>query len=308
MSLLTPQDDFIHPIGDEPTWREAFYFDFFDPETRLSGFGYSGVHPNQEIGDVIFALWKGDVLLARFTRWDFNIPSDIGEERLDFGPLGFQPVRPLQRWRMFFDDGFCRVDLSFDAIHAPYFWADSETALAETNSHHYEQQGRYEGKVMVAGTKYDVSGIGVRDHAWGWGARAGIRGWLWASAQFGEDLAFNTFHVNLGDERDVLYGYLFRGDDNLFLRRSRLVAQYTQPGQAPAEFRTELETRSGDQLSASARVRNAFNISHQERNKKGYHYFCATEYDCDGRTGYGHSNFYWRNNAHRPGDWTVTQG
>jgi hypothetical protein len=307
MSALIRQDDFIHPIGDEPNWREAFYFDFFDPQTRLSGFGYAGVHPNQKIGDVIFALWKDDVLLARFTRWDFNIPGDIGEERLDFGPLGFYPVNPFQTWAIFFDDGFCQLDLTFEAIHKPYFWADSETTLAETNSHHYEQQGRYTGKVRVAGTQYELNGVGVRDHAWGWGARAGIKGWLWASAQFSTDLAFNTFQVALGDDRNILYGYLYRGEDNLFLRRSRLAAQYAQPGQAPKAFSAELETRSGEKLSTSARILNAFNISHQERNKQGYHYFCATEYLCEGQIGYGHSNFYWRTNAHRPGDWTVTE-
>jgi len=31
MTLLNPKDDFIHPASAEPTWREAFYFDFFDP-------------------------------------------------------------------------------------------------------------------------------------------------------------------------------------------------------------------------------------------------------------------------------------
>ena len=151
MTHLVSTDDFIHPTGVEPAWREAFYFDFFDPQTRVSGFGYSGVHPHQETGDVIFALWKEDVLLARFTRWDFNIPADIGAERLDFGPLCFRPLQPFQTWQIYFDDGFCRLNLTFEAIHQAYSWADSEQALAQTDSHHYEQQGRYLGTVRVGG-------------------------------------------------------------------------------------------------------------------------------------------------------------
>ncbi len=98
---------------------------------------------------------------------------------------------------------------------------------------------------------------------------------------------------------------MYKGQDNLYLCRSRLVPEYAQRGQAPCAFRVELETRSGEQLSATARIVNAFNISHQERNKQGYHYFCATEYRCAGQPGYGHSNFYWRDNENRPGDWTV---
>jgi len=278
MTLLSPKDDFIHLISEENTWREAFYFDFFDPKTRLSGFGYSGVHPNQEIGDVIFALWKEDVLLAKFTRWDFNIPRDIGEERLDFGPLCFRA----------------------------YYWADSETALAKSDSHHYEQQGRYSGTVRVAGVETRVNGVGVRDHAWGWGARARMSAWLWASAQFSPQLAFNAFHVSLEDGREIRYGYIYRGQENVFLRRSRLAAQYGQPGQAPIAFEVELEGRSGEPFQASATIMNAFNISHQERNKQGYHYFCSAEYESGGQRGYGHANFHWRKNEQRPADWTVT--
>ena len=305
MTLLRPQDDSIHPIGSEPGWREAFYFDFFDPDSGLSGFGYSGVHPNQQIGDVIFALWKRDVLLARFTRWDFNIPSEIGEERLDFGPLCFRPLEAMQAWEMLFDDGFCRLLLRFDAIHKPYFWADSERALAETSSHHYEQQGTYRGTVRIDGRETPVAAVGVRDHAWGGGARAGIRNWLWASAQFSDDFAFNAFHVGLGDGRDIHYGYIFRGGGNVFLRRSRLVPDYARTGQAPAGFHVELEGQGGERVAAEAQVVNAFNISHQERNKQGYHYFCATEYRSEGQPGHGHANFFWCDHAARPGDWEV---
>lgn len=307
MSHLRPKDDLIHTTGEESGWREAFYFDFMDPGTGLTGFGYSGVHPNQEIGDVIFALWRKDVLLARFTRWDFNIPRDIGAERLDFGPLCFRPVTPFRTWEVLYDDGFCKLHLNFEGIHPAYFWADSESTLAETNSHHYEQQGRYTGTVSVGGDEYSVNGIGVRDHAWGWGARAGITGWLWASAQFNPDFAFNGFQISLATGRDVHYGYIWRGKENVFLQRSRMSADYASPGQAPVAFRVELEGRSGEQVSADATVLNAFNISHQERNKQGYHYFCAAEYESGGLKGYGHANFHWRDNSCRPDDWTVTR-
>jgi len=307
MSSLTAQDESIHQTGEENTWREAFYFDFVDAESGLSGFGYAGVHPNQETGDVMFALWQNDVLLARFIFCDFNIPGNIGEERLGFGPLHFRLKVPFKTWDIYFDDGCCRLDLRFEAINPAYFWASSETALAETKSHHYEQQGRYAGQVRVGGTTYNVNGVGVRDHAWGWGARAGIKCWLWASAQFSPDFAFNVFQVALADGRNIQYGYIYRGDDNLFLARARLEAEYSAKGKAPVAFGAELMGRSGEQLSATARIINAFNTSFQERNKQGYHYFCATEYLCQGQRGYGYSNFHWREDRFRPEVWTVGQ-
>ncbi|MCH8862843.1 MAG: hypothetical protein IID51_10075 [Proteobacteria bacterium] len=307
MSSLTLQDEFIHQTGEEDTWREAFYFDFVDAESGLSGFGYAGVHPNQETGDVMFALWKNDILLARFLVCDFNIPRNIGEERMGFGPLHFSPKEPFKTWDIYFDDGHCRLDLTFETIHPAYFWADSEATLADTKSHHYEQQGRYTGRVRVGETTYEVNGVGVRDHAWGWGARAGIKCWLWASAQFSPDFAFNVFQVALADGREIQYGYIYRGDENFFLASARLEAEYSAKGKAPAAFRADLVSRSGEKLSATARIINAFNTSFQERNKQGYHFFCATEYDCEGLKGYGYSNFHWREDRFRPEIWTVDQ-
>lgn len=157
---LGEQDEFIHPIHDEPTWREAVYFDVYDPETNMGALGYLGVHPNLEIGDQIFALWQDDVLLARFTRWDFNIPRDIGEERFSFGPLHFYPQIPFQQCAWYYDDGYCRLDVTFHAIHKPYCWAESHDSLAKTNSHHYEQQGFYTGTVRVGHQKYEINGVG----------------------------------------------------------------------------------------------------------------------------------------------------
>ena len=301
---LSPQDELIHPIASEPTWREAYYFDWFDPASRLCAFGYIGVHPNQQLGDVIFALWRGDLLLARFTRWDFNIPSDIGEERLAFGPLHFRPIEPFRAWEMSYDDGFCRMDVTFHGIHPPYFWADSHGALASTNSHHYEQQGRYQGTVRVGGEFFPVAAAGCRDHAWGWGARAGIRRWMWASAQFSEDFCWNTFQVTLADQRDILYGYIFRGGQNRFVRSSRVTAEYASLP-SPTGLMLEISADNGDRVSARGRILNVFDTSFQERNKTGYHFFCFTEYECEGRTGYGQSNFHWRTAADRPQDWSV---
>jgi len=305
VAALTPQDEFIHPTGSESTWREAFYFDFYDPQTKLAAFAYSGVHPNQQVGDVIFALWRGDVLLAKFTRWDFNIPQEIGEERLDFGPLAFRTLEPFKIWRMFYDDGACQVDLTFRAIHAPYNWGQSHGALSQTNSHHYEQQGRYTGMIRVGGDRHEVTGLGARDHAWGWGARAGIRRWVWASAQFSERFAWNTFQITLADNRDILYGYIYRGGENNLVCRSRIRMGYAEMGKAPTEGRFAIEAQNGDRVEASCRALNAFNTSHQERNKTGFHYFCHSQYQCEGQTGYGQTNVHWRLEADRPTDWAV---
>ncbi len=307
LSLLTPQDEFIHPKTTELTWREAFYFDFYDRASKISAFGYAGVHPNQQIGDLIFAMWRGDVLLTRFTRWDFNVPQDIGEDRFTFSPLSFRPIDPFKTAAFTYDDGFCRLDVTFHAIHPPYNWADAHGALSQTSSHHYEQQGRYTGSVRVGDEHYPIDATGARDHAWGWGNRAGIRRWIWASGQCSDDLAWNSFQITLGNGQEVLYGYIFRGQENEFVRCAKTITNYASVSKAPKSFSVGIEGRNGDRLAATGRILNAFSTSFQERNKTGYHYFCFTEYECEGKSGYGQSNFHWRLEEDRPVEWSIIQ-
>jgi hypothetical protein len=115
---------------------------------------------------------------------------------------------------IYFDDGRVRVDTTFHAIHPAYFWGQSHGAVEKTNSHHYEQQGHHTGEARIGTERYKIDGVGVHDHAWGWGSRAGIRRWIWASAQFSRRLAVNTLLVTLADGREVFYGYIWRGKQN----------------------------------------------------------------------------------------------
>ena len=44
--MLRPEDDLIHPIGQEPWWREAWYWGFYDRHTGVHVTCYLGVFPN----------------------------------------------------------------------------------------------------------------------------------------------------------------------------------------------------------------------------------------------------------------------
>lgn len=92
------------------------------------------------------------------------------------------------------------------------------------------------------------------------------------------------------------------------VRSSRLRAVCGAWSKPRTSFFLELESGTGAGLAASARViNNAFNISHQERMKQGYHYFWATEYVCEVQVRYGQSDLHWRRAADCPRDWSVKQ-
>jgi len=153
-----------------------------------------------------------------------------------------------------------------------------------------------------------VQGLGARDHAWGQDARAGVRRWVSASAQFTEKLALQSLLMTLADGRELLFGYVFRGAHNDALQRSRLSASYGMRHASPAGCALELDTAGGERLSAVARVLNAFNTSFQEGCQPGFQFSCAAEFQMDNQTGYGRLNAYWSGIKERPEEWVIAPG
>ena len=306
---LTPQDDLAHATGREESWHESFSFDFFDPASRLSGFGRMGVLPNRRAGECVFALWRDDILLAKFTKWDFHLPSDIGEERQHFSPLAFRTVAAFKTAEISYDDGYCRLDLAFDSIHPPYSWLQSHAGLipAAPGSHHYQQQGRFRGVARVGRESIPVQASGARDHGWGPTPQSdsGVRCWISASAQFSERLAFQALMVRPASGPDLLFGYLFRGAHNAVVRRSRFAMADALHGTAPSGCNLELAAEQGDRISAAVRVINAFNTSFQHPYLHGFRFSCATEVHLDGQTGHGRLHAFWASAKDRPEDWNI---
>ena len=302
---LTPQDDFLHVVGSEESWRESYSFDFYDPSTRLSGFGLMGVSPNQRVGECVFALWRDDVLLVKSSKWDYHIPREIGEERQHFGPLAIRVLAPFKTLEISYDDGYCRLELGYDSIQPPYSWLQSNRGAAQPGSHHYQQQGRFRGVARVGKDSIPVQGRGARDHGWGPDARANVLRWFSATAQFSENLAFQTLHVTLLDGKDLLFGYVFRGAQNDVVQRSRLSASYSLRHGAPSGCNLDFTTKGGERLVAAARVLNAFNFSFQQRSLPGFVFSCAAEFQMDGQTGFGRVNAFWRETKERPEEWLI---
>jgi len=300
---LTPQDDFIHATGSEDTWRESYSFDFLDASARLSGFGVMGVNPNQQNADCVFALWRDDVLLVKSAKWDYHIPRDIGDERQQFGPLSFRPVAPFKTWEISYDDGYCRLELAFDSIHAPFSW--KQPGSKDASTHHYQQQGRYRGVARVGKDSVPVQGFGGRTHSWGPDARDGVRRWVSASAQFSEKLAFHSLQATLADGKEILSGYVFRGAHNDALARTRLAASYGMRHPAPTGCTLELGTAGRERLVTVVRVLNAFNTSFQDRVQPGFRFSCAAEFQFENQTGFGRLNAFWRGAKQRPEDWVI---
>ena len=111
-------------------------------------------------------------------RWSRPLAEDM--ERVDVGELSVDILEPFKRVRVRWsgDSGPLAADLEYTASFDPYceeHYIDASTGRVTQEITRYNQLGRWNGWVSVAGSRVEVSNWwGVRDHSWG--ARPGVGG------------------------------------------------------------------------------------------------------------------------------------
>ena len=119
MSVLTPADDYVHPIGPEPNFNESMYFHFFDPLHRVGGFVRLANRPNEGRGERTVCLYLADGSVA----FGYARPEFADSSRFDAGGLTVESVVPFERLRVSFE-GLVNV------LDDPAAMADPKAALS----------------------------------------------------------------------------------------------------------------------------------------------------------------------------------
>ena len=52
-------DERMHPVGDDPSWSESYYFNFVDPTTKLAMFTRMGFRPGDGWADGLHVVYLG---------------------------------------------------------------------------------------------------------------------------------------------------------------------------------------------------------------------------------------------------------
>ncbi len=200
--ILSPSDDYIHPVGPESNFNESMYFHFHDPIAKVGGFLRLAKRPNEGRGERTVCLYLPNGSVA----FGFDRPDVDADDSFQGAGLAVHVVEPFEQIRVTFDgtvhvlaDPSALVDpkkalsgttptrltatLDFRAAAPPYsenFDGDGESFAPN----HYEQLISARGRVTLGETVTDVEGFGLRDHSWGprsWQAPFFYR-WLHGSA------------------------------------------------------------------------------------------------------------------------------
>lgn len=306
LSFLDGGADGLHPAGSDPWWREAWYFEFYDPRQNLQFQAYQGVFPNAGTGDLTAAFFRGRRFVHQVMKMDYTVATEPLEERLNFGPMKLLMEAPFERWRLLYDSHDVSANIVFEALHPPYSWAESRLFMEageDTNqrSQHFDQFGRYTGTVWIGAEEVRIDALGFRDRMWGWGAR---RQWvsyvvLWAGFEPG--LVANLSIQNFADGSRGLCGYIFRDGERSIAQHARVEIEWDcRRWRSVANVHVDLTDRAGRRLQYSGIPMGISDTSHHWKHRRDHMLFSVGRYRCEGQTGHGVMNWAFLNEAARP--------
>jgi hypothetical protein len=311
---LEPADEYLHENTGEPNFNESMYFNFFDPARRLGGFLRIGNRPNERFAETTVCLYPPDGAVI----FNFKRPEIADNQRFQAGGMRFEVAEPFERLRIGYAGKACRladplsmrdprsafqsnpfvpveVELAVRGV-GPMFGGERERKgpvdpELEFARGHYEQHHRASGRVVIAGVASDFDGLGLRDHSWGprsWQAPLSYR---WLTGNFGDDFGFMANWTVARDGSEVRAGFLHRGKQLVFVRHVEIETQWTGPEKLHDRLIARLTCADGEKLEIEGRVLSLIPLRNRREGRTTRIAEGMTEWRCQGRTGYGLSEY-----------------
>jgi len=319
---LEPQDEFMHPLESATNFNESMYFNVFDPEPKVGGFLRLGNRANEGYAEMTTCIYLPDGRVA----FMFGRPTIDHNDAFDAGGMRFDVRTPFEAIDVSYEGKVALLDDPLEMADPKRAftsnpWVDAEVRLNYTGvvppiggepvnddgsaitenaeegfaRGHYEQHIHGVGTIRVGDDEWPVDGFGLRDHSWGpryWQSPWWYR---WLTANFGADFGFMLSVIAAKDGKRRLGGMVlvegryvpvhdvkvtseWVGDDSYH----QLVHAWARAGDTEYEIegtvlsliplRNRRTTPDGDKLTT--------------RISEG-----MTEWTCNGRVGYGLSEY-----------------
>jgi hypothetical protein len=309
---LVPADEHMHENTGESNFNESMYFNFFDAGRRLGGFLRIGNRPNEGYAETTICLYRpgGSVLFhfqrapiadnSRFEAGGMRFVVEKPFERLHIRYAGKacllrEPMEMSDPGRAFKENPFVPVELELGIEGVgPMFGGEPEERRADEMEFargHYEQHHRAVGRLAIDGEEFAVDGYGLRDHSWGprsWQAPASYR---WLTANFGPELGFMGSWITRPDGQETRGGFVHRGRDLVLVKDIRIDTDFVGPEQVHDRIHATLTCADGATLAVEGRVLSLIPLRNRREGKVTRISEGMTEWRCEGRTGYGLSEY-----------------
>jgi hypothetical protein len=240
--VLDVSHDRAHPVETDTAWSESYYFNCYDPDADTGFYTRIGIRPNEGTIDVGLALWLsgGGIDHLRHQRAQHEMIDTV----LDVGPVTYELIEPMKRWRITADGpslrGSVAMDVTFEA-RTPPIGADgqnreaSDTSSAATRQSvgkgHLEQGGLWTGWIEGGGQRSTLgpNARGNRDKSWGPRRWGGPKMWRWFSINIDDDTHFGG--IVIGTEGGDLHrGWVWRDGQHESIAEWKVTSELADDG------------------------------------------------------------------------------
>jgi hypothetical protein len=319
---LEPQDEYMHALETASNFNESMYFNAFDPSSRIGCFVRLGNRANEGYAESTTCVYLPDGRVA----FMFKRPQIADNDAFDADGMRFEVVTPFEELRTTYDGKVALlteplqmanprkaftenpwVDARIELVHrgvSPMYGGepvnDDGSPLSEDHSGgfargHYEQHMAVQGTVRVGDEEWPLDGFGLRDHSWGprfWQAPWWYR---WLTANFGRDFGFVVSVIGVRDGRPRIGGMVLHDGEYEHIKDAAIDTVWTDPDQYHRTLHAHVETERAT-YEIDGTVRNLIPLRNRRTAPDGEQLVTRiseglTEWSCDGRTGYGLSEY-----------------
>ncbi len=317
---LDPQDEYTHTPEAAKNYNESMYFNMYDPAQRIGGWFRIGNRPNEHYAEMSCCLYLPDGKVA----FIFKRAEIASNDAMDAGGMRIDVIEPFRRLKVTFEGDACllsdphqmanpkkafaenpmvKVAMSLDYTGvSPMDGGEivnedgSKLALDPEKSFlrgHYEQHMAAAGTISVDGRSWTVDGYGVRDKSWGPRHWQAISWYKWLPMNFGPDFGM-VMTVSGTPDGQRASGMVFEDGRYWPIEDARIEAEFDEnwyQKSLTAWCRTEKgEYRVDGKVLSLIPLRNRRTAPDgsmlSTRITEG-----MTEYRCNGKVGYGLSEF-----------------
>jgi len=317
---LDPEDEYCHVPDAAVNYNESMYFNVFDPGRKVGGWFRLGNRVNEGYAEMSACVYLPDGRIA----FMYGRPKIATNDEMRAGGMHFEVVRPFERLRVRYDGKLCllanplemahpsrafknnplvdaHIDLDYRGV-APMYGGrplrrdGSEVAIDPEKSFakaHYEQHVAARGRFQIGQEEWEVDGFGLRDKSWGPRYWQAVSWYRWLPMSFGDDFAMMISVIG-GDGEPRRSGMVLRAGEYVMIRDARIESEWDENF-----YQTRLRAwaRTDErEYEVSGRVLSMIPLRNRRDDGNGNLLVTRitegmTEYVCDGRTGYGLSEY-----------------
>ncbi len=319
--VLEPEDEYCHTPDAASNYNESMYFNIFDPTRKIGGWFRIGNRVNEGYAEMSTCVYLPDDRVG----FMYGRPKISSNTEMNAGGLRIEVVEPFAKLRVVYDGKICllerplemadpssafksnptpdcHIELDYRGI-APMFGGrpvnadgsdlpiDPEKSFAKA---HYEQHVAAKGTIRIGEESWDIDGFGLRDKSWGPRYWQAVSWYRWLPMNFGSDFAMMVSIIGRdgGDPRRS--GMVLRDGRYALIRDAHIESEWDE-NWYQTKLHVSAKTDEHD-YEVEGRVMSMIPLRNRRKDADGNQLVTRitegmTEYTCDGKTGYGLSEY-----------------